>query len=43
MASRQSVVDFLLEQIAAAGTVRARRMFGKSERGEVGTRGLCKQ
>ena len=29
MASRQSTVDFVLEQCAAAGTVRARKMFGE--------------
>lgn len=29
MASQQSIVDFLLEQIAAAGTVRSRKMFGE--------------
>jgi hypothetical protein len=28
MASRQATADFILEQIAAAGTVRAARMFG---------------
>ena len=29
MASKQGVVDFILEQIAAAGTVSAQRMFGE--------------
>jgi TfoX/Sxy family transcriptional regulator of competence genes len=28
MASRQSTVDFILEQIATAGTVSAKKMFG---------------
>jgi TfoX/Sxy family transcriptional regulator of competence genes len=29
MASRQSTVDFLVEQMASAGTVSARKMFGE--------------
>jgi TfoX/Sxy family transcriptional regulator of competence genes len=29
MASRQSTVDFILEQIADAGAVRAKKMFGE--------------
>jgi TfoX/Sxy family transcriptional regulator of competence genes len=29
MGSKQSTVDFILEQIAAAGTVSARKMFGE--------------
>ena len=29
MASRQSTVDFILEQIAEAGDVRAKKMFGE--------------
>ncbi|HHT8834603.1 competence protein TfoX [Burkholderia cenocepacia] len=29
MASSQSTVDFIVEQIAAAGTVSARKMFGE--------------
>jgi len=29
MASRQSTVDFILEQIKAAGEVRAKKMFGE--------------
>lgn len=29
MASQQSTVDFILEQIAAAGSVSAKKMFGE--------------
>jgi TfoX/Sxy family transcriptional regulator of competence genes len=29
MASKQGTVDFILEQIAAAGTVSAKKMFGE--------------
>lgn len=29
MASKQSTVDFIIEQIASDGTVRAKRMFGE--------------
>jgi TfoX/Sxy family transcriptional regulator of competence genes len=29
MASKQSTVDFIVEQMAAAGTVTAKKMFGE--------------